>query len=54
MNRLFSEIKIHFCINRQIDFGKAVYVSGNISELGSWQYKPNLRLEWNEVRHFLT
>jgi hypothetical protein len=28
--------KIHFIIQKKVDFGKAVYVVGNIPQLGAW------------------
>lgn len=28
--------KIHFIIQKKVDFGKALYVVGNIPQLGSW------------------
>ncbi len=47
MNHLFSEIKIHFCIHKKVDFSQALYICGNISEIGNWQIEKGLKLEWN-------
>lgn len=41
--------KIHFIIQKQVDFGKALYVVGNIPQLGSWTVQRSLKLCWAKV-----
>lgn len=45
--------KIHFSLSKRVRFGQAIYVSGNIQELGLWEPSKAYRLKWNEVRLFL-
>ena len=41
--------KIHFLIRKKVDFGQAIYVVGNLPELGGWTVHKSLRLTWNFV-----
>jgi hypothetical protein len=41
--------KIHFIIQKKVDFGKALYVAGNILQLGCWDVEKSLRLSWAKV-----
>ena len=45
--------KIYFIIQKKVDYGDAIYVPGNIPELGKWNLTDSLRLTWNKVNHFL-
>ena len=38
--------KIHFVMHKHVDFGKAIYVVGNIPQLGNWSIERSLRLSW--------
>lgn len=46
-----------FCINfrmkRRLNFGEALYIAGDIEELGCWEIGKALRMTWNEVVFFL-
>lgn len=41
--------KIRFSLRKRVNFGQAVYVCGNILELGHWDPSKAYRLKWNEV-----
>lgn len=41
--------KIHFVMRKHLDFGKAIYVVGNIPQLGNWSIEKSLRLSWFKV-----
>lgn len=41
--------KIHFVMHKHVDFGKAIYVVGNIPQLGNWSIERSLRLSWFKV-----
>ena len=42
-----DNVKIHFNITKKVDYGKAVYVVGNIEALGVWSVTSSFRLSWN-------
>jgi hypothetical protein len=42
-------VKILFSIRREVRFGQAIYVCGNLSQLGGWQPEHAFRLRWNQV-----
>ena len=42
-----GKLQIHFKVHKKTDFGKAVFVVGNIPELGFWKVEFSLRLTWN-------
>ena len=50
-NKNFSfflmSINLYFLINYKTYFGHAVYVLGNIPELGNWNIHSGFRLKWN-------
>lgn len=48
-----GKLQIHFKIHKKVNFGKAVYVVGNIPELGLWKINFSLRLSWNQVTIYL-
>lgn len=41
--------KIHFIIQKEVDFGRSLYVVGNIPQLGSWCVERSLKLCWTRV-----
>lgn len=41
--------KIHFTLKKRIRYGQAIFVSGNIPELGNWAPSRAFRLSWNYV-----
>jgi hypothetical protein len=41
--------RFQFKINYHTQMGEAVYVTGNLPELGEWDVRRSLRLSWNEV-----
>ena len=43
------KITLFFKINFKTEFGKSIYVIGNISDLGDWKIENGIRLNWNEV-----
>lgn len=47
-------IKIHFNIHKHVDYGQALFVSGNFPHIGSWTLEKAIRLNWSEVSIFLT
>lgn len=51
MDNLATEnfsIYISFNIQYKVDFGQAVYIVGNIPELGTWNLKNAVQLKWFE------
>lgn len=46
--------KIHFVMKKKVNYGQALYVVGNIPEIGSWGVRNSLRLTWNSVTSTLT
>ena len=40
--------EITFFIKKSVQFGRGVYVSGNIPELGSWDVEKSVKLYWRE------
>lgn len=44
-----QKLKIHFALQKEIEFGKAIYVVGNITQLGCWRIENSLRLSWFKV-----
>ena len=42
-------VKVHFTVDKEVQFGKALYVSGNISALGNWALSEALKLTWSQV-----
>ena len=42
-----KELKVHFSMQKGVEFGKAVYVVGNVGELGCWRVEQGLKLSWN-------
>ena len=48
-----ESIKIHFVMKKKVSFGQALYVVGNIPEIGCWRVRNSLRLTWNSVRNTL-
>jgi hypothetical protein len=48
-----KQIKIHFLIKKQVEYGSGVYVSGSCNELGAWNIEHALRLNWNPVIFFI-
>lgn len=45
-----TQLQIHFNVCKPVEYGKAVYVVGNIQQLGAWDVQASLRLFWSEVR----
>lgn len=45
-----TQLQIHFNVCKPVEYGKAVYVVGNIQQLGAWDVQASLRLSWSEVR----
>lgn len=43
-----SLVSINFIINRPVQFGKGVFVTGNAPELGNWDPSKSLKLFWSE------
>lgn len=41
--------KIHFTIKKKVKFGEAIYVCGNINQLGKWDPSKSYKLQWNNV-----
>lgn len=44
-----KKVKIHFVIQKHIDFGQAIYVVGNIAGLGNWKVENSCKLCWSKV-----
>lgn len=43
-----------FNIHYQLNFGDAVYISGNSWQLGNWNAQFAIRMKWTEVIFFVT
>lgn len=41
--------KIHFIIQKHVDFGRSLYVVGNVAALGGWQVDKACKLCWSKV-----
>jgi len=41
-----TNLWIYFSIHKKVEFGESLYVSGNVEELGNWDPKNAIRLEW--------
>lgn len=40
--------KIHFILQKRVDFGRAVYVLGSIKTLGDWNIEKGCKLCWSK------
>lgn len=45
--------QISFSIAKKVKYGQAIYVCGNIKELGMWNPEKSLRLRWTEVNYLI-
>jgi len=47
-----QDLFLYFTINKKVEFGYSLYVCGNIVELGNWDIKYALKLNWRDVNTY--
>jgi len=48
-NKSLNTVTVNFSVSKKVEFGKALYVVGDIPPLGDWNVENSLKLSWNEV-----